>query len=91
MLYPFVKLHDDTEITHSEMHDDETVDVVIEKKDKKKGLLKAMCRLPENQWDSVVGFNDSEMERFQKLVDANSKLIIESAKKGGLFGGFGKK
>ena len=47
MLYPFIKLHDDTEITHSEMHEDQTVDVVVKKKDHRKGLLKAMCKLPE--------------------------------------------
>ena len=39
MLYPFIKLHDETEITHSEMHEDKTVDVVVKKKDKKKRLV----------------------------------------------------
>lgn len=86
MLYPFIKLHDETEITHSEMHDDKTVDVVVKKKDRKKGLFKAMCKLPDYKWDNVVGFNDKEMERFQKLVEANSKLIMEYSKKGGILG-----
>lgn len=84
MLYPFIKLHDDTEITHSEMHEDKTVDVVVKKKDKRKGLLKAMCKLPDYKWDNVVGFNDKELDRFQKLVEANSKLIMEYSKKGGI-------
>ena len=43
-----------------------------------------MCKLPDYKWDNVVGFNDKEMERFQKLVEANSKLIMEYAKKGGI-------
>lgn len=86
MLYPFIKLQDDTEIGHSEMHEDKTVDVVIKKKDKKRGLFKAICRLPEYKWDNVVGFNDKELERFQKLVEANSKLIVEYSKKGGFLG-----
>ena len=87
MLYPFIKLHDETEINHSEMHEDETVDVVVEKTDKKKGIFsKAMCRLPDYQWDNVVGFNDSELEKFQKLVEANSKLIMEYSRKGGILG-----
>lgn len=85
MLYPFIKLHDETEIAHSEMHEDKTVDVVVRKNDKKKGLFKAMCKLPGYKWDNVVGFNDKEMERFQKLVEANSKLIMEYSKKGGIF------
>lgn len=84
MLYPFIKLHDETEINHSEMHDDKTVDVVVKKKDQKKGFLKAMCKLPDYKWDNVVGFNDKEMERFQKLVEANSRLIMEYSKKGGI-------
>lgn len=88
MLYPFIKLQDNTEINHSEMHEDKTVDVVVEKRDKKRGIFsRAMCRLPDYKWDSVVGFNDKEMERFQKLVQANSKLILEYSKKGGIFGG----
>ncbi|MDO4312623.1 MAG: hypothetical protein Q4C52_06030 [Eubacteriales bacterium] len=85
MLYPFIKLHDNTEINHSEMHDDKTVDVVVEKKDKKRGIFsRAMCKLPDYKWGNVVGFNDKELERFQKLVEANSKLIMEYSKKGGM-------
>ncbi len=86
MLYPFIKLHDNTEIGHSEMHADKTVDVVVEKKDKQKGFFKAICKLPEYKWENVVGFNDKEMARFQKLVEANSKLIMEYSKKGGILG-----
>ena len=87
MLYPFIKLHDNTEIVHSEMHEDKTIDVVVEKKDTRKGIFKrAMCKLPEYKWDNVVGFNDTEMEKFQKLVETNSKLIMEYSKKGGILG-----
>lgn len=83
MLYPFIKLSDDTSIKHTEMREDKTVDVIIEKKDHKKGLFKAMCTLPDYKWDNVVGFNDKEMNKFQTLIEANSKIIIEASKKGG--------
>lgn len=84
MLYSFIKLNDDTEINHSEMHEDKTVDVVVQKPDKKKGFYKrAICKLPDYKWDNIVGFNDKELEHFQTLVQANSKIIIDSSKKGG--------
>jgi len=41
MMYPFLTLNDDTEITHSEMKDDGSVKVYIETPDEKLGFKSA--------------------------------------------------
>ena len=46
MLYPFMTLNDNTEIVHSEMKEDGTVDVVIETPDERYGFKHAKCTLP---------------------------------------------
>ena len=47
MMYPYVTLNDDTEITHSEMLPDGRVKVYIETPDLKDGFHNATCYLPE--------------------------------------------
>lgn len=46
MMYPYVTLDEDTEITHSEMYADGSVKVYIEKADEKDGFHHATCYLP---------------------------------------------
>lgn len=46
MMYPFLTLDDKTEIVHSELKDDNTVKVCIEKPDEKDGFHYASCFLP---------------------------------------------
>ena len=41
MMYPYMTLPDDTEITHSEMREDGSVEVYIETPDAKGGFLNA--------------------------------------------------
>ena len=43
MMYPFMTLNDDTEITHSEMRADGRVKVYIETPDEKDGFHNAIC------------------------------------------------
>lgn len=47
MMYPFMTLNDDTEITHSEMKSDGRVKVYIETPDLKDGFHHAACYLPD--------------------------------------------
>ena len=50
MMYPFMTLNDDTEITHSEMKIDGTVKVYIETPNDTGGFHHATCWLPEYKW-----------------------------------------
>ena len=64
MMYPYMTLNDDTEITHSEMLSDGKVKVYIETPDEKDGFHNAVCWLPENKWGNN-GYSDVELEYFE--------------------------
>ena len=84
MMYPFMTLNDDTEITHSEMKTDGTVKVYIETPDIKDGFHHAVCWLPQYQWENVKGYSESEMNYFKKLIRNNAHLILEFSQDGGI-------
>lgn len=84
MMYPFLTLNDDTEITHSEMKSDGTVKVYIETPDLKDGFHNATCWLPEYKWEDINGYSDTEMEYFKQLIRNNAHLIIEFSQEGGI-------
>ena len=67
MMYPFMTLNDDTEITHSEMKENGRVKVYIETPDEKDGFHNAVCWLPAYQWENINGYSEEEMAFFQKL------------------------
>ncbi len=75
MMYPYLTLNDDTEITHSEMQPDGRVKVYIETPDEKDGFHNAVCWLPEYKWENVSGYSDEEMEFFRKLIRNNAHAI----------------
>lgn len=84
MMYPFMTLNDDTEITHSEMYPDGKVKVYIETPDLKDGFHNATCYLPDYTWENINGYSDVEMEYFKKLVRDNAHLIIAFSQEGGV-------
>ena len=84
MMYPYMTLNDDTEITHSEMKEDGRVKVYIETPDKTDGFHNATCWLPEYRWENIFGYSEEELEYFKKLVRNNAHLIIEFSQEGGL-------
>ena len=84
MMYPFMTLNDDTEITHSEMKADGSVKVYIETPDIKDGFHSAVCWLPQYRWENIQGYNQSEMAFFKKLIRDNAHVIIEFAQDGGV-------
>ena len=75
MMYPYMTLNDDTEITHSEMKADGRVKVYIETPDEKDGFHDATCWLPEYEW-TVHGYSEEEMDFFRKLIRDNAHLMI---------------
>ncbi len=84
MMYPYLTLNDDTEITHSEMQEDGTVKVYIETPDDNGGFHSAVCWLPQYKWENINGYTESEMAFFQELIRNNAHLILEFSQDGGV-------
>ena len=84
MMYPFMTLNDDTEITHSEIKNDGSVKIYIETPDIKDGFHNAVCWLPDCKWEKINGYSNSEMEYFKKIIKNNAHLIMEFAQTGGV-------
>lgn len=89
MMYPFLTLDDDTEITHSEMHPDGSVKVYIETPDEKDGFHDATCFLPAHRWENIHGYTEEEMEQFKRIIRDNAHLILEFSQKGGVLNAAG--
>ena len=84
MMYPFMTLNDDTEITHSEMHEDGRVRVYIETPDEQDGFHNAVCWLPDYTWEQINGYSESQMQYFRELLRNNAHLILEFSQDGGV-------
>ena len=82
MMYPFLKLEDDTEIVHSELLLDETVKVYIEKP-VLGGFHHATCYLPKYQWAEINGFLDEDIKKYQEILESTAHIIIRFAREGG--------
>ena len=76
MMYPYLTLNDDTEITHSEMKADGSVKVYIETPDDEGGFHSAVCWLPQYKWENINGYGEEEMAFFQELISKNAHLIL---------------
>ena len=84
MMYPFLQLDDNTEIVHSDMLPNGEVKVYIEKPDAEDCFHNATCFLPEYRWEDINGFSGTEIERYQKIIESVSHLIIEFSQYGGI-------
>lgn len=83
MMYPFLTLDDQTEIVHSEMLENGTVKVYMEKPDEKDGFHYASCWLPEYRWEDIFGFKNEEIEKYREIIASTAHLILQFAKEGG--------
>lgn len=82
MMYPFLQLDVQTEIVHSDMLSDGSVKVYIEKP-VDGGFHSAACCLPRYEWKGIDGFTDTDIERYQKIVESVAHLIIQFSQGGG--------
>lgn len=82
MMYRFIELPDKTEITHSDMRDDGSVKVCVERPIED-GFKTAYCDLPSYRWHDVEGFSEQELVEQRKVVESLSHLIIRLARNGG--------
>lgn len=83
MMYPYMTLNDNTEITHSEMKTDGRVKVYIETPDEKVCFRHATCWLPEYKWEDVYAYSDVDIEKFQEIIESTAHLIMEFSQEGG--------
>jgi|SRR5574344_596934 hypothetical protein len=83
MMYPFMTLDDDTEITHSQELEDGRVKVYIEKPDDKDCFHHATCFLPNYDWEDISGFTPEEIDRYREIIESTAHLIIRFAREGG--------
>lgn len=83
MMYPFMTLNDGTEIVHSEMQENETVKVYIEKPDEKYCFRHATCWLPQYKWEDIYQFSREDIEKFQGIIRSTAHLIMQFSQEGG--------
>ena len=83
MMFPFMTLNDDTEITHSEMKPDGKVKVYIETPDEKYCFRHATCWLPAYKWEDIYHFSETDIAKFQEIIESTAHLILEFSQEGG--------
>ncbi|MBQ6555076.1 MAG: hypothetical protein IJL89_07585, partial [Firmicutes bacterium] len=79
MMYPFLTLDDETEITHSEYLSSGKVKVYVEKPNEKDCFHHMTCYLPDYTIEEIYGFNDEEVKKYTEIIRSVSHIIIEFA------------
>lgn len=85
MMYPFMTLNDNTEITYSsplQTADGEQVKVYIETPIPD-GFKNATCYLPQYIW-SNEGYSEIEMDRLKELIKSVAHILLRLSKEGGV-------
>lgn len=83
MMYPFMTLNDGTEIVHSNMNEDGSVKVYIERPDERDCFHHVTCYLPSGSWTDNFGFTPEELSYLKDVVGSTAHLILEFAADGG--------
>ena len=83
MVYPFMTLEDNTEITHTEMLTDGREKVYVETPDAKDCFHSLVCWLPSYQIEDVRGYSDKEVGKYVEFIQKAAYLIMEFAQEGG--------
>ncbi len=74
----YVRFDDDTQVSYSNVRDDNTILVVIERP-RDWGFDTAKCLLPAITWIFTDGFDEADMANLDGFVRDNSPLIIRLA------------
>lgn len=86
MMYPYITLADETEITHSQIIEADgrqKVEVHFERPTEA-GFDSARCVLPSYQWKFAEGFSAEEMAFFDEFLHSNAHLLYRYAAQGGI-------
>lgn len=82
MMYDYITLSDDTCIAHSNILEDQTVQVSVERP-VDGGFDSATCFLPLAVWQQSEGFSTSELDYLADLIKNNAPLIYRLAHEAG--------
>jgi len=88
MMYPFMTLDDNTEIVHSEMHDDGTVVVCCEKPIHA-DFKTAYCKVPGYGWYDVENYSREELAELTCVLKSVAHLILKFSRNGGFLNASG--
>lgn len=86
MMYPYITLADETEITHSQIIEEggqQNVEVHFERPTDA-GFSSARCILPAYQWKFNEGFSKEEIAFFDEFLHHNAHLFYRYAAQGGI-------
>ena len=86
MMYPYMTLSDETEITHSQVFEEDgvkKVEVYFERPTES-GFDSARCELPDYKWTERRGYSDEEIAMFEELLHSNAHLLYRYAENGGI-------
>lgn len=86
MMYPYMKLSDETEIVHShliEVNGERCIEVHFERPTEN-GFDTARCSLPSYTWIKRDGFTDEEINKFEIFLRNNAHLLFKYAETGGI-------
>lgn len=81
-MWEYVRLEDDTQVSYSEVREDNTVKVVVERP-RDWGFDTAECILPAFNWVSHEGFSEANLKELDDFVRNNAPLILRFAYEGG--------
>lgn len=87
MMYPYMKLGDETEITHSQLltGDNGEKQVIVHfERPTEEGFDAARCSLPSYQWIRKEGFTKEEISNFELFLKSNAHLLFKYAENGGI-------
>ena len=86
MMYPYMTLHDGTEIVHSQIIQEKDVQKVLVhfERPTENGFDSARCELPTYTWLSKDGYSANEISLFEELLHSNAHLLYKYAAKGGI-------
>jgi hypothetical protein len=83
MMYPYMTFADGTEVCHSQILEDGSVEVHFEKPISM-GFQTARCRLPGYEWLIRDGYSDAELETLTEFLKCNAHLFFKFAGRGGI-------
>lgn len=82
MMWEYVRFEDDAQVSYSDVREDNTVLVVIERP-RDWGFDTAECLLPAFTGQKLEGFSKEETEELDVFVRNNAPLIMRFAYEGG--------
>ena len=86
MMYHYMILDGDIEITHSHVIDNngnKEVEVHFERPIEN-GFDSARCSLPSYKWIKREGFSDADIQMFEQFLRNNAHLLFRYAENGGM-------